>query len=104
MELPELFTVTSAEYEDIHSAWYKAVEVLPDYSIVHKQDFFIKENYQPDTCLLYTSNLFPVAELDFHSSVFQKFVPQRCQDPVSCLEVIKRHRFGVVCIHLILYR
>ena len=47
MELPELFTVTSAEYEAIHSAWYKAIKVLPDYSIVHKQDFFIKENYQP---------------------------------------------------------
>ena len=49
VELPELFTVTSAEYEVIHSAWYKAIKVLPDYSIVHKQDFFIKENYQPDT-------------------------------------------------------
>ena len=49
VELPELFTVTSAEYEAIHSAWYKAIKVLPDYSIVHKQDFFIKENYQPDT-------------------------------------------------------
>lgn len=47
VELPELFTVTSAEYEAIHSAWYKAIKVLPDYSIVHKQDFFIKENYQP---------------------------------------------------------
>ena len=49
VELPELFTVTSAEYEAIHSAWYKAIKVLPDYSIVHKQDFFIKESYQPDT-------------------------------------------------------
>ena len=49
VELPELFTVTSAEYEAIHSAWYKAIKVLPDYSIVHKQDFFITENYQPDT-------------------------------------------------------
>ena len=44
VELPELFTVTSAEYEAIHSAWYKAIKVLPDYSIVHKQDFFIKES------------------------------------------------------------
>ena len=49
VELPELFTVTSAEYEAIHSAWYKAIKVLPNYSIVHKQDFFITENYQPDT-------------------------------------------------------
>lgn len=48
VELPELFTVTSAEYEAIHSAWYKAIKVLPDFSIIHKQDFFIKENYQPE--------------------------------------------------------
>ena len=41
VELPELFTVTAAEYEAIHSAWNKAVKVLPDYSIVHKQDWFI---------------------------------------------------------------
>ena len=48
VELPELFTVTAAEYEAIHSAWNKAVKVLPDYSIVHKQDWFIKEHYAPD--------------------------------------------------------
>lgn len=38
VELPELFSVTGSEYEAIHSAWHKAVKVLPDYSIVHKQD------------------------------------------------------------------
>lgn len=48
VDLPELFTVTSAEYEAIHSAWLKAVKVLPNYSIVHKQDWFIEENYTPD--------------------------------------------------------
>ena len=48
VELPELFTVTASEYEAIHSAWVKAIKVLPNYSIVHKQDWFIKENYTPD--------------------------------------------------------
>ena len=48
VELPELFTVTQAEYEAIHSAWAKAVRVLPNYSIVHKQDFFIEESYAPE--------------------------------------------------------
>lgn len=48
VNLPELFTVASAEYEAIHSAWFKAIKTLPDYSIVHKQDWFIKENYNPD--------------------------------------------------------
>ncbi len=47
VELPELYTVTSAEYEAVHSAWVKAMKVLPDYSIVHKQDIFIREEYQP---------------------------------------------------------
>lgn len=49
VDLPELFTVTSAEYEAIHAAWCKAVKVLPEYSIVHKQDWFIREQYRPQT-------------------------------------------------------
>ncbi|WP_417355404.1 TraG family conjugative transposon ATPase [Flavobacterium sp.] len=48
VELPELFTVSSPEYQAIHSAWHKAVKTLPDYTIVHKQDWYIKENYNPD--------------------------------------------------------
>ncbi|MBV5283614.1 MAG: TraG family conjugative transposon ATPase [Paludibacter sp.] len=48
VELPELFTVTSLEYEAIHSAWTKAIKVLPDYSVVHKQDWYIREEYQPN--------------------------------------------------------
>ncbi len=49
VELPELFTVTSAEYEAIHAAWVKAIKVLPDYSVIHKQDWFIREKYHPQT-------------------------------------------------------
>lgn len=49
VELPELFTVTTPEYETIHSTWAKAIKVLPNYTVVHKQDWFIKENYQPKT-------------------------------------------------------
>lgn len=48
VSLPELFTVTNAEYETIHSTWVKAVKVLPNFSVVHKQDWFIRENYKPD--------------------------------------------------------
>ena len=50
VELPELFTLTKAEYESVHSTWAKAVKVLPNYSIVHKQDFFVEEGYKPDIC------------------------------------------------------
>lgn len=47
VELPELFTVTSREYKAIHSAWHKAVRVLPYFTVVHKQDWFLKESYRP---------------------------------------------------------
>lgn len=49
VDLPELFTVTGSEYEAIHSAWTKAIKVLPEYSVIHKQDWFVKENYKPAT-------------------------------------------------------
>ena len=49
VELPEIFTISEDEYESIHSTWHKAIKVLPEYSIVHKQDWYEKENYKPDT-------------------------------------------------------
>ncbi|MGG1923581.1 TraG family conjugative transposon ATPase [Chryseobacterium sp. NRRL B-14798] len=48
VRLPELFTVASAEYEAMHSVWFKAIKTLPDFTVVHKQDWFIKENYNPE--------------------------------------------------------
>jgi len=68
VELPELFTVTSSEYEAIHSTWVKAVKVLPDYSIVHRQDWFIEENYKPDT---------GADELSFLSRSFERHFNER---------------------------
>ena len=66
--LPELFTVTSEEYEAIHSVWNKAIKVLPDYSIVHKQDWYIKENYQPEQ---------QERDLSFLSSSFERHFNER---------------------------
>lgn len=45
VELFELFIVMVVEYEVIYFVWNKVVKVLFDYSIVYKQDWFIKENY-----------------------------------------------------------
>lgn len=45
VELPELFTVTSEDYQAIHSTWNKAIKVLPDYTIIHKQDWFVEKQH-----------------------------------------------------------
>lgn len=70
VDLPELFTVTSAEYEAIHSAWLKAVKVLPNFSVVHKQDWFIEENYTPDIQKDETSFLSRAFERHFNERPF----------------------------------
>ena len=37
--LPEIFTVTSQEYESVHAAWCKAIKVLPeDDNLLDNQD------------------------------------------------------------------
>ena len=47
VRLPELYTVSSQDYEAIHAVWTKAVKGLPNYTIIHRQDWFEKENYHP---------------------------------------------------------
>ena len=68
VSLPELFTVTSEEYEAIQSVWNKAVKVLPDYSIVHKQDWYVRENYKPGS---------QEHDLSFLSSSFERHFNER---------------------------
>jgi hypothetical protein len=48
VELPALFTITHKDYVVFHSAWVKAIKMLPDYSVVHKQDWYIKETYKAE--------------------------------------------------------
>lgn len=68
VELPELYTVTSTEYEAIHSSWIKAVKVLPNYSVVCKQDWFTKETYHPD---------FTTEEQSFLSKSYERHFNER---------------------------
>ena len=49
VRLPELFTLTSAEYAAMHGAWVKAIKVLPCYTVVHRQDWFLEEKYRTVT-------------------------------------------------------
>jgi len=48
VQLPEIFTLSDRDYEAYHQAWLKAIKVLPQQSILHKQDYFFKGNYKAD--------------------------------------------------------
>ena len=48
LELPEIFTLSNADYEILHQNWIKAIKLLPVGCIVHKQDWFTEESFKGD--------------------------------------------------------
>lgn len=48
LTLPEIFTLSSDEYDNVHHSWLKAIKVLPYGTVLHKQDWFLKSKYRPD--------------------------------------------------------
>ncbi len=70
VELPELFTLSDQEYEAFHQSWVKAVKILPKFSIMHKQDWFIDSKYEPDFTKEDTSFLSRSSELFFNERPF----------------------------------
>lgn len=43
LELPEVFTLSTEEYDRLHALWTKAMELLPVGSVLHKKDVFTKD-------------------------------------------------------------
>ncbi len=48
LTLPEIFTLSEEEYWEMHDCWVKAIRSLPPYTVVHKQDVYIKHPYVPN--------------------------------------------------------
>jgi conjugation system TraG family ATPase len=49
VQLPEIFTGSGDDFEAWHQGFIKAIRVLPKESVFHKQDWFFKSSYKPDT-------------------------------------------------------
>ncbi|SHM54256.1 TraG family conjugative transposon ATPase [Myroides odoratimimus] len=73
--LPEIFTISDKEYETIHSLWHKAIKTLPEFTVIHKQDWFLKESYQAD---------FSDAEQSYLSRSFERHFNERPYLSHSC--------------------
>jgi len=46
--LPEIFTLSDRDYEGYHQAWVKAIRLLPEGCVFHKQDWFTEGRYAAD--------------------------------------------------------
>jgi hypothetical protein len=44
-ELPEIFTMSSQDYEAFHQTWIKAIKILPKRCVFHKQDWYVETKY-----------------------------------------------------------
>ena len=46
LKLPEIFTLSNDDYESFHHTWIKALKILPNQTVFHKQDWFTESKHQ----------------------------------------------------------
>jgi conjugation system TraG family ATPase len=73
--LPEIFSLADRDYDAYHQAFVKAIKVLPQDSIFHKQDWFLSQPFRAD---------FERAGDDFLSRASERFFNQRPGTEHSC--------------------
>jgi conjugal transfer ATP-binding protein TraC len=45
VELPEIYSLSEADFEELHGHWFQALKSLPIGTLVHKQDIYRKTSY-----------------------------------------------------------
>lgn len=43
--LPEIYSLSEKDFENLHAAWFQAIKSLPTGCVVHKQDIYLKQTY-----------------------------------------------------------
>src|SRR5690554_3697028 len=46
LDLPEVYSLSERDFEDLHGIWFQALRSLPNGLVVHKQDVYTKERYR----------------------------------------------------------
>lgn len=85
LELPEIFTLSSEDFENLHQVWVRAIKVLPAHTIVHKQDWYCRHHYQAPTGQTSDTFLNKAAARHFHNRPYLKH---------SCYLMITRKAIG----------
>ena len=44
-DLPEIYSLSESDFNDIHGAWFQAFKSLPTGTVIHRQDIYKKEKY-----------------------------------------------------------
>ena len=82
--LPEIFSLSEVDYERVQSIWQRSINILPDLTIVHKQDHFISKKYEVD---------FSKKEYTYFDMAFEKhFLSRPYQEHKCYLFITKCNR------------
>lgn len=46
--LPEVYSLSERDFDDLHGAWFQAFKSLPTGSVIHKQDVYQKQGYNAE--------------------------------------------------------
>jgi hypothetical protein len=46
--LPEIYSQSEIDFEELHGAWFQALKSLPVGTVVHKQDVYLKKSYSSE--------------------------------------------------------
>jgi len=80
--LPEIYSLSEKDFEDIHSCWFQAFKSLPTATVIHKQDIYQKGHYKadklPDSTFLQkaTRNYFKGRNYVKHNSYLYFMLPK----------------------------
>lgn len=85
LKLPEIFTLSTKEYEALHHTWVKAIKMLPAGTVLHKQDQFVDTAYQAD---------FSREDHTFLSRASERFFHERPYLDHTCYLMITRKAKG----------
>ena len=66
VQLPELFTLSDAEYETLHQSLIRAIKILPSGTVFHKQDWFTESKHAADFSAIGVSFLSRASERFFN--------------------------------------
>lgn len=47
-DLPEVYSLSSTDFQDLHGSWFQALKSLPTGTVIHKQDIFQKLEYSAE--------------------------------------------------------
>lgn len=74
LELPEIFTLGSEEFNSLHSDFVKMFNTLPEGTVVHKKDTFIVQHYKGENLLQDT----PLQKSTYHHFKGRKCICHDC--------------------------